>query len=294
VSLQTDLDALQSRVSAALRDLPGATDLYLFGSRAAGTGDGYSDIDLEVLTADVPAARKVWPRLLDCVAPVEVAFPLLGTLVGMAADAAYTVLFRGESGYHTVDVGLRHATERESFAAAMPGAVRLWRQEPGIIRPDPARGEVYIPAPGSAGHLLFDELISGVRYVKARKRGQPLTCWRYMRGRPQRWIQLVSDELNGWPEPGQSLTTPGIKALDARLSRAQLADFERHLDWSAPDKMDGCFRWFTEQTVALALRWAETRCEHVPPAAVDRLLGFMWAELGLEPRSAVSGQTHQG
>lgn len=282
MSLQTDLDAFQSRVSAALRHLPGATDLYLFGSRAAGTGDGYSDIDLEVLTADVPAARKVWPRLLDCVAPVEVAFPLLGTLVGMAADAAYTVLFRGESCYHTVDVGLRHATERESFAAAMPGAVRLWSQVPGIIRPDPPQGAVYIPAPGLAGHLLFDELLSGIRYVKARKRGQSLTCWRYMRGRPQRWLQLVSDELRGWPVPSPGLTTWDIKSLDAQLGETQQAEFQRRLDWSAPRKMDFSFYWFTQQSIALALRRAVVLHEVVPNEPIARLLAFMREELDLE------------
>lgn len=287
MSLQIDLDAVQSRVSAALRDLPGATDLYLFGSRARGTGDGYSDIDVEVFTADLAAAKKVWPGFLARVAHIEVAFPLVGALAGVQVDAAYMLLLRGESSYHTVDVGLRDTVERDSFAAAMPEAVRLWHLEPGCGQADQPPGQTYTPAPGTAGHLLFDELISGVRYVKARKRGQPLTCWRYMRGRPQRWMQLVSDELNGWREPGQSLTTPDIKALDARLSHAQLAEFERHLDWSAPGKMDGCFRWFTQQTVELTLRWAAAGHEFVPQEPVDRLLGFMWGELGLASRSAV-------
>jgi hypothetical protein len=85
VNPRIDLDALQSRLTVAFRDLPGATDLYLFGSRAADTGDGYSDIDLEVFAEAVLAAREVWPRFLACLAPIEVAFPLMGTLAGLAA-----------------------------------------------------------------------------------------------------------------------------------------------------------------------------------------------------------------
>jgi hypothetical protein len=282
VSLQTDLDDLQTRLMDRLRILPGATDLYLFGSRATDAGDAYSDVDLEVFTADVIAAQEVWPRFLECVAPIGVAFPLIGALAGMTADAAYTVLFHNESSYHTVDIGLRRTAERAEFTASIPSAIRLWSQESADVRLLPPASAAYIPAPGSAGHLIFDELISGVRYVKARKRSQPLTCWRYMRNRPQRWLQLVSDELRGWPKPSPGLTTWDIKLLDARLRTAQHDEFERHLDWSDSRKMDGSFYWFTQETVALALRRAETQHEDVPLDLVARLLAFAPEELELE------------
>jgi hypothetical protein len=103
-----------------------------------------------------------------------------------------------------------------------------------------------------------------------------------MRNRPQRWLQLVSDQLRGWPEPSPGLTTWDIKLLDARLSTAEHVEFERHLDWSEPRKMDASFYWFTQETVVLALRRAETQHEDVPLHLVARQLAFMREELGLE------------
>jgi hypothetical protein len=235
-----------------------------------------------VFSADIAAARRVWPCFLECVAPVEVAFPLMGALAGMVADAAYSVLFRDEICYHTVDIGLRHQADREAFSAALPFAGSLWRQAPADAGFLPPSGAIYIPAPDSAGHLIWDELLSGIRYVKARKRSQSLTCWRYMRGRPQRWLQLVSDELRGWPVPSPGLTTWDIKSLDAQLGETQQAEFQRRLDWSAPRKMDFNFYWFTQQSVALALRRAAAHHEAVPNEPIVRLLAFMREELDLE------------
>ena len=264
-----------------LHGVPGATDLFLFGSRATSTSDLYSDLDLELFTTDVVSARPVWPRFISRVAPIEVAFPLSGALLGMKADAAYTLLFRGESCYHTVDIGLRPSIDEAMFASNISEALRLWHQEPSNVHPYAIPGEVYIPAPDSAGYALVEELLCGVRYVKARKRDQVITCWRYMRSRVQHWLQLVSAEQRGWSEPRRSLTTLDFKALDGQLNRLERDEFERHLDWATPDKMDYNGHWFTQQIVSLVLRWAETRYEEVPSGVVARLLAFMSDELGL-------------
>jgi predicted nucleotidyltransferase len=54
MDLQTHLDNLQSHVADQLRTLPGATELYLFGSRAEAKNDEYADIDLQLVTAFSP------------------------------------------------------------------------------------------------------------------------------------------------------------------------------------------------------------------------------------------------
>jgi len=63
---------LLKRVSEALRDLPGACELYVFGSLADRTADAYSDIDLEVMTRDVAASAAALDDVLTTVAPIEV------------------------------------------------------------------------------------------------------------------------------------------------------------------------------------------------------------------------------
>ena len=56
MDLQPQLLSLQDILCGALQKLPGAGALQLFGSLAAVTGDQYSDIDLLVLTTDLPAS----------------------------------------------------------------------------------------------------------------------------------------------------------------------------------------------------------------------------------------------
>jgi predicted nucleotidyltransferase len=52
----TDPGNLLQRVSEALRDLPGAYELYVFGSLADGKFDAYSDIDLDAEFRDGKAS----------------------------------------------------------------------------------------------------------------------------------------------------------------------------------------------------------------------------------------------
>jgi len=63
---------LLRRVSEALRDLPSACELHVFGSLANGTADAYSDIDLEITTRDAATSAAALDDVLSTVAPVEV------------------------------------------------------------------------------------------------------------------------------------------------------------------------------------------------------------------------------
>lgn len=101
MNLEAQLNSLQERLTAALRQLPGATAIYIYGSRATCRTDGYADLDLQVyIHGRVMCA--VWPQFLERVGPVETAWPLNGA----ADNTTFTIFFSHESYYHKVDIGL--------------------------------------------------------------------------------------------------------------------------------------------------------------------------------------------
>jgi hypothetical protein len=108
------LNELQRRVAQGVRGLPGATALYLFGSRITQPTDPYADLDLQILTDDLVTTRRCWPHFLEHVAPIRVAWPMQA-----APDTtAFAILFQGESFYHKLDIGVSPTTERRRYAAA--------------------------------------------------------------------------------------------------------------------------------------------------------------------------------
>ena len=71
------LDDLLERISAALRGLPGARELYLFGSAADPfRKDRYSDLDLRVISAQFDLSRAAWSAVLSRVGKMALVFPL--------------------------------------------------------------------------------------------------------------------------------------------------------------------------------------------------------------------------
>lgn len=272
---QTRLDRLQDRVAASLRQLPGATALYLFGSRGTGQADQYSDLDLQVLTADMTAARAVWPHFLEHIGPIEVAWPLSPA----AENTAFAILFRGESYYHKLDIALRDT--HESATLATPPHVQLWSQPPATFQPAPPATEAYIPLPEAVGHLVIDELIASVRYIKARKRGQELTCWRFLRVKPDRLLHLIAQRAQAWSPREQPLTTWDYKALDGAIDAAERRHLVQHLNWSEPRMMDRSCYWLTQQIIQLAQQKALAQDEFLPAQIIDRHLAFVRAELDL-------------
>src|SRR6185369_4285966 len=97
------LDDLLSRVSAALRDLPGAIELYLFGSAADPVRkDVFSDLDLQVISADYALSRSAWPWILNRVGAIELAYQIQE----QPLESAFCIAFENKSLFHKVDIGL--------------------------------------------------------------------------------------------------------------------------------------------------------------------------------------------
>ncbi len=220
MDLRTQLDDLQNRLSVALRHLPGATILYLFGSRTTATSDQYADIDLQVITTDLPTARVAWPHFLESVGPMELAWPITAD----PQNTAFSVIFRDASYYHKVDIGLSDIADTARFAP-LSSYVPLWSQEATMFKPVPQHTNAYMPAYDTIGHLLFDELIGSIRYIKARKREQYLTCWRFMRNKPERLLHLTYEQLDGWKVREKPLSTWNYKELDGLIEQSERGEF---------------------------------------------------------------------
>lgn len=273
--LATQLDHLQARLTTTLRTLPGATALYVFGSRTR-QSDPYADIDLHIVTADLPTSRASWPHFLERVAPIEVAWPITAG----PANTAFSILFRGESYYHKVDIGLGDESDPTRFISASP-YIPVWLQDPASARIENHQTQAYMPSHGMIGHMLVDELLSSVRYVKARKRNQPLLCWRFLRGKPDRLLQLVYERLHAWQPRDTPLSTLEYKELDLLMDTGEQVEVVAHLNWTDDQQVDKNFYWFTERTTQLLTQKATAQREIVPGDLSEQHLAFISRELNL-------------
>ncbi len=153
------LDDLLARISAALRGLPGAQELYLFGSAADPfRKDRYSDLDLQVVSAQFELSRAAWPAVLSQVGPIALAFQL--DPEGPAAqETAFTLGFEGESLYHKVDFGITDRRLADGYFNQLQGKVLLWRQEvlaapPGRLTPNHLASRLGFSRTFSAGRTV--------------------------------------------------------------------------------------------------------------------------------------------
>ncbi len=267
---------LLQRVSEALRALPGARERYVFGSIADGTADAYSDIDLEVMTQDVAASEAALDGVLNAVAPIEVDWQ-----IPAAEDApARTILFRGETYYHKLDIGLRDFGQIQDAALnSRKSGIALWRREAPAYRGQCSSDGVYAPMPGTPGHFAVGQLLGGIRYVKARKRGQNWTCWRFASAQIE-WLASMLLELSrNWADLGRKLTTWEYIELDALMQKDNPRIPHSVWNFSCPASMDDGFCIMLDRTVALAREKAENLGETFPHDIAERLMHFIRIEL---------------
>jgi hypothetical protein len=274
-SLLNRLDTLERRVASALRDVPGATALACFGSRATGEGDGYADLDLTLIVEDLQAARAVWPGILGSIGPVRFAL----RMDAIPDATSYCVVFTRESLYHKLDISLCDSATAERTLAPLPHRW-IWRQPPSAgTRATPSLA-AYLPDYDLCGHLLLEELISLVRYAKSRRRGRHLTCWRFARGAVDTLLRMLAAGDTG-TIPGQ-LSTWDYVELDARLGEEQGRALLDLLDWSTPERMDRARVAVSEQIVACLQARAVRVGEAISPAIERPTLAFVRKELSLD------------
>lgn len=229
------IETLLDRVSNALQNLPGAVELYLFGSTAdPNKRDDYSDLDLRVVTDAYTLSLSSWPWILQQVGRIELAFPLQDD----PQESAYSIAFAGESPYHKVDIGLMDRNNHRGFIYQVEKKLLLWQQQPKREPVQVPPGEAYQPVPGTAAYFLVEELIGSVRYVKARKRRQHLTCWRFLSAKFNALLRCYQWDGNPNHFPQTALNTWGFNDLDRQISESDRLSLMKVLNFGSPLEMD--------------------------------------------------------
>jgi len=261
--------SLQNALADALRDLPGAVELRAFGSLAHGTHDRYSDIDLELLTADSDASRAARQAVIERVAPIWLEWRIHPSHSGWAA----TILFANLSPFRRLDLGITPVGSAASVDTLDAQTV-LWIQEPAAAIPESARTPVYAPAVGTPEHAILEHLLSATRYVKARKRGQVLTAYRFASALAHAaFAMLEAGRTGDIGSLSRRTSTTGFLALDRNLPASERHDLLSLLDFSSPERMDAA--------VLGLLRYTLTRHDVLPganaspPDTAARLLAFI-------------------
>ncbi len=136
--------------------------------------------------------------------------------------------------------------------------------------------------PGSSTHLLIGHLIGATRYLKARRREQPITSWRFAVATANATAALLYDRVHPGSQGnrlGQPLSTREYLELDGEVSDPDRQKFLAALDFSTPDAMN-------RGLAQILVLFTELTTVESPDGlgastlATRRLLAFLTAELG--------------
>jgi predicted nucleotidyltransferase len=276
-SSRARLDALLQRLIACLPGVPGFRTLSLFGSVAEGRADGYSDIDMILTTDDLPAAQHAVLDVLEAgVGPVESCWA-----IALRPDEWNpTIIFSEEGYYHKLDLGLVASTAVTPTIPPEQTTV-LVTQPVGHQRASAPESTAYLPPYGSVGHFLLGQLLGGNRYCKARKRGQPLTCYRFVSAAADWCLRALHVRLTGKVMWQGKLSTEEYAVLGGLDTGGRGRTILAALDYSTPEKMDqslcGIFRHLYELCGEISAMQSEV----LPVGMFERMLDFMRTELDI-------------
>jgi hypothetical protein len=230
------MDAILERLTPALRDVCTARELWLFGSRAAGTHDEMSDLDLDVLVDDMALAAPACLRIVEDVIGVECAFTF-------RTSGAWSLILRGESPMHRIDIGVGDESVWRERELKIPRML-LWHQTPPVAQ---FAGEPTFPVTrdGTTAHFVFDLLIGALRSVKERRRGNEGRARRRAEAvvRGVERLNPVTDiraaaESGGWDHTvvasaAEALLDAGVRDAAQRGEECPVAPAQRLVDFLA-------------------------------------------------------------
>lgn len=246
--MRDSVDVLAGEIATALRSVPGARALYAFGSIANGTHDEFSDLDLTLVTDDIDASLAQRHQALGHVRPVLLDWCIERTVSSWAG----TILLSGVSPYQKVDLGIV-TMEREREWSSRPDCVRLWGQasDPVPIAEGETPGPpVCEPAVGSSAHFVVGHLLGVTRYLKARRRDQPFTSWRFAHALAEAALAAVYTSRIESPLLQRKLTTSEYVDLDRLLPADQSAMYFKHLCHADEHGMDASIRFFVSELLS--------------------------------------------
>jgi len=257
-----DLVRLSEKLKRALAAGPAVSHVEAFGSLSSGEADQWSDIDLRVSSEGPLAVFLARHELLRDVAVATTEWIPPPTPEGVWS----TMLFHEESPYHKLDV---------CFAGP--------EGTPAAPLPKPPVAPCCCPPEGSMGHFVLGQTLGILRYLKARRRGHGLSCWRFAAALVD-WVSaLEAERTMGRPLSEGKLNTWEYVALDRMASEADAQLILGALRLESPRNMDLAVAGLLELLVAQGEEVAETRGEDTLPNAVRDLTRFVREELGQGP-----------
>jgi predicted nucleotidyltransferase len=143
-------EMLKEAMSGALRDIPGAVALYVFGSSALGISDSYSDIDLQVYTTSLRESLCALHHVIHHVGRAQLEWLIRSDERTWAA----TLLFDTASPYHKIDLGFTKVNSKTPSEGSEHG-VLMWKQEPAPAFPNKNRVPPYSPNPDSLDYVVI-------------------------------------------------------------------------------------------------------------------------------------------
>lgn len=224
-----DILGFKDRVVSALDNVPGVTDVTVFGSCADGRCDQFSDLDIHATTIDIDVTlSKLYPAL-SRIDAIELEWPIADA----PGDWAATIVFRHLSPLRKLDLSIgSNPMEKPGSDQQQPNTT------PDSGSPTGMPSSAYRPMIGSVEHYMISQLLGTTRYVKARRRGHVLSCWRFASALVDAVIATgysgIADE--GWTLAG--LTTLEYRDADHRLDPFQRSALIGELDFSDPGTMD--------------------------------------------------------
>lgn len=224
-----DILGFKDRMVSALNDVPGISDVTVFGSCADGGCDELSDLDIRATTIDIDLAL---PHLYHALSRTDT-IELEWTIEEAPGKWAATFVFTDLSALRRLDLNIGSPSEEKSGNDP---------KHPGRF-PDPAgltgqASSAYRPTIGSIEHYMISQLLGTTRYAKARRRGHLLSCWRFASALVDAVIATGYFGIaeTGWMLAG--LTTLEYRDADLRLDPSHRSALISELDFSDPQAMD--------------------------------------------------------
>lgn len=116
--------------------------------------------------------------------------------------------------------------------------------------------------------------------MKARKRGQYWTCWRFASAQVDWLASMLWGRSRTWADLDKKLTTWEHVELDTAMRDDRARIPLSAWDFSTPDAMDDGFCELLERTIALAREKAEHLGANIPFDLAEGLMRFIRVELG--------------
>ena len=247
-------DALKRAFAAG----PAVSQVEVFGSLSSGEADQWSDVDLRVSSEDLQAAFLERHELLRGVAVATIEWVSPASAEGIWT----TMLLREESPYHKLDV---------CFAGP----------EGTPVAPLPMRtvAPCCCPPDGFIGHFVLGQTLGILRYLRARRRGLGLSCWRFAAALVDWLAALAAERALGRPLSQGKLNTWEYVALDRAADQAGARPILGALSFASPRDMDLAVADLVALLVARGEEVATTRGEDALPNAVRDLTRFVREEL---------------